>query len=95
MTLRITARFADSWHGFGDPATMRHKCAVLDDWCAKVGRDPKEIERCVTVNFPGRHGPDDYLAFGVTHFLVSADGPRYDLGPLRELVAWRDARRPG
>ena len=39
-TLRIVAQHADIWHGFGDAETIAHKHRVLDDWCARVGRDP-------------------------------------------------------
>ena len=45
VTLRIVAEHADVWHTFGDPETLAHKSQVLDDWCAKVGRDPGEIQR--------------------------------------------------
>ena len=34
----------------GRPRTSRHKNAVLDEWCAKVGRDPAEIERTVAIS---------------------------------------------
>ncbi len=90
VTLRITAQHADIWHGFGDPETMRHKNAVLDDWCAKVGREPAEIERSTTVRSFSPDVVDELLAFGVTHFIYSAEGPDFDVGPLAELVAWRD-----
>ena len=40
VTLRIAAQYADIWTGFGDPDTARHKCAVLDEHCRKLGRDP-------------------------------------------------------
>jgi probable F420-dependent oxidoreductase len=91
VTLRITAEYADVWHGMGDLETMRHKCAVLDDWCAKVGRDPKEIERSTFVH-DHLDELDDYADAGVTHLVVGAGGPDFDLEPLRKLVAWRDAR---
>jgi alkanesulfonate monooxygenase SsuD/methylene tetrahydromethanopterin reductase-like flavin-dependent oxidoreductase (luciferase family) len=42
-TLRLTARYADLWNGFGDPATVHHKLEVLREHCEAVGRDPKEI----------------------------------------------------
>ena len=42
-TLRLTARYADLWNGFGDPATIRHKLDVLAEHCAEIGRDPSEI----------------------------------------------------
>ena len=48
-TLRIVAQNADIWHGFGGADTVAHKHRVLDDWCARVGRDPLEIERSAGV----------------------------------------------
>ena len=42
-TLRITARWADMWHGFGAPEVIAHKIEVLRAHCADVGRDPSEI----------------------------------------------------
>ena len=44
-TLRLVAGHADIWHGFGEPDVVAHKHDVLDEWCAKAGRDPGEIER--------------------------------------------------
>jgi F420-dependent oxidoreductase-like protein len=42
-TLRLTARYADMWNGFGSPDQIRHKLRVLADHCHDVGRDPKDI----------------------------------------------------
>jgi probable F420-dependent oxidoreductase len=104
-TLRIVAEHASIWHGFGEPATVAHKHAVLDEWCVKVGRDPGEIERSAGVSpKPGRLPEDvaDYAAgaqalydVGTRLFTVGVGGPHYDLGPLRDLVAWRDSHRDG
>ena len=44
-TLRITAEHADEWNVWGDVAILRQKMEVLDQHCADVGRDPKEIQR--------------------------------------------------
>ena len=53
-TLRIVAEHADIWHGFGGPEEIAHKHRVLDEWCARRGRDPLEIERSAGVAFvPG------------------------------------------
>lgn len=93
MTLRIAAEHADIWHGFGDPEQLRHKNAVLDKWCARDGRDPAEIERSATIGRDELERVDEYVEAGVTHLLMSASGPAFDLGPLAELVAWRDERR--
>jgi F420-dependent oxidoreductase-like protein len=42
-TLRLVARYADMWNGFGDLATIRHKLEVLAGHCRDAGRDPAEI----------------------------------------------------
>jgi len=44
-TLRSVARFADASNVFGDPESIRHKMKILDEHCASVGRDPREITR--------------------------------------------------
>jgi hypothetical protein len=66
-----------------------------------VGRDPSEIERSAGVSAkPGRFPEDvpdyvaaaeDLYAVGTRLFTVGVGGPRYDLAPLRDLVAWRDS----
>ncbi|HET8568457.1 MAG TPA: LLM class flavin-dependent oxidoreductase [Candidatus Limnocylindria bacterium] len=43
VTLRITARYADMWHGFGTPEVIARKIGALKRHCADVGRDPGEI----------------------------------------------------
>ncbi len=89
-TLRLVARHADIWHSFADPATFVRKSRILDQHCADVGRDPAQIERSVAVGGrPEELGPR-LLELGVGLFTVDADGPDYDLGPLRAWTAWRD-----
>ena len=102
-TLRIVAEHANIWHGFGGPQTIGHKHEVLDNWCRSIGRDPSEIERSAGVSpKPGRLPEDvadyaaaaqDLYAVGTRLFTVGIGGPRYDLAPLRDLVAWRDSHR--
>lgn len=93
VTLRLVAQHADIWNGMGDPETLERLNGVLDDWCAKVGRDPEEIERSVLLADPSQVGrASDYLACGMTHLIVTANGPGAGLDPLRELVAWRDTQ---
>jgi alkanesulfonate monooxygenase SsuD/methylene tetrahydromethanopterin reductase-like flavin-dependent oxidoreductase (luciferase family) len=43
--LGIVARLADEWNCWSTPEVFAHKSAVLDEHCARVGRDPKEIHR--------------------------------------------------
>jgi probable F420-dependent oxidoreductase len=92
VTLRLVAQHADIWNGFGDPAEAGRLSAVLDDWCAKVGRDPADIERSVLLTEPDELARvDEYVANGITHLIVGVGGPGAELDPLRRLVAWRDA----
>jgi F420-dependent oxidoreductase-like protein len=43
--LRIVARHADAWNSFGTPEEIRSRGAILDEACAAIGRDPREIVR--------------------------------------------------
>jgi len=94
VTLRLVAQHADVWNGFGAPDEIARKSAILDDWCAKVGRDPAAIERSVLGDKVGEMA-DAYVAKGITHLIVGVGGPNYDLGALRELIQWRDGRARG
>jgi probable F420-dependent oxidoreductase len=90
-TLRLTAKHADIWHGFGDQETIAHKHAVLDDWCAEVGRDPGEIERSASIPADVvATRPSELYDVGTRLFTMATGGPKYDMGAVRELVAWRD-----
>jgi alkanesulfonate monooxygenase SsuD/methylene tetrahydromethanopterin reductase-like flavin-dependent oxidoreductase (luciferase family) len=95
VTLRIVAQHATIWNGQGEPDVLAHKNRVLDEWCAKVGRDPGEIERSAQLFRPQLDKVDEYLAAGITHFICDAGGPDYDLAPLRRLLQWRDGQAHG
>jgi alkanesulfonate monooxygenase SsuD/methylene tetrahydromethanopterin reductase-like flavin-dependent oxidoreductase (luciferase family) len=43
--LGIVAEYADIWNAWGRPDLIAHKSAVLDGFCAELGRDPKAIAR--------------------------------------------------
>jgi probable F420-dependent oxidoreductase len=91
-TLPLVARHATIWHSFADLDEFVEKSAVLDAECAKLGRDPKEIERSAAVprSGPGAEG-DALVEAGVGLFTVGVSGPDYDLSKLRQWVRWRDA----
>ena len=93
VTLRIVAEHAHIWNGLGDPEKVARKSRILDDWCKKIGRDPREIER--SANVPPKHikNAERYVENGITHLILGFGGPDYDLSPLRELIAWRDDHR--
>jgi len=92
-TLRIVAEQADIWHGFGDAETVAHKHRVLDQWCARAGRDPLEIERSAGVSPKAPQASAESLyAMGTRLFTCGVGGPGFDLAPLRDLLSWRDER---
>jgi probable F420-dependent oxidoreductase len=90
VTLCIVAQHATIWNGQGEPDVLGRKNRILDEWCAKVGRDPQEIERSAQIFGSQLDKLDEYLAEGITHFICDAKGPDYDLAPLQKLLAWRD-----
>lgn len=92
VTLRIVAQYATIWNGQAEPDVLAHKNRVLDEWCARIGRNPKEIERSAQIFGSQLDRLDDYLEAGITHFICDAKGPDYDLAPLHKLLAWRDSK---
>jgi probable F420-dependent oxidoreductase len=94
VSLRIAALHADEWHYVGPPERLRHKAAVLDEWCERVGRNPREIVRSTSVGhgLEGSAVADDFVAAGFTHLIGGCTGPDWDLTPVRKLLAWREQR---
>jgi probable F420-dependent oxidoreductase len=100
-TLRYTAQHANIWHGIGHLDDLIRKSTILDQWCAAEGRDRAEIERSTPAGEPTsgttpsrQAAPDELgpklLDAGFTLLNVRERGPDYDLGPLRDWLAWRD-----
>jgi probable F420-dependent oxidoreductase, MSMEG_2906 family len=88
VTLRLVATYADMWNGFGPPESWAKKNAVLDGWCAKVGRDPKAVEHTVNLG-PGEiDRVDAFLEAGAEHLIVGLGYP-FDLAAVQRLL---DAR---
>jgi probable F420-dependent oxidoreductase len=98
-TLRLVARHADIWHGFGDPDTVARKHQILDDWCAREGRDPGAIERSVSVEGSPEKAGRPLVDLGSRLFVLTLRGPAFDLGAVRDWLAFRDdvnaGRSPG
>ena len=88
VTLRLVAEHADAWNTFGPPDHFAAKNAILDDWCAKTGRNPAEIERTVAVNADDVDDVGRYVEAGAGHVIVMI-GPKFDLDPLARLIEQR------
>jgi alkanesulfonate monooxygenase SsuD/methylene tetrahydromethanopterin reductase-like flavin-dependent oxidoreductase (luciferase family) len=94
VTLRLVAEHAQMWHSFGDLEVYQRKAEILAEHCATVGRDPSEIARVWGTQKGLLEQADGLADAGVDELClgVGGNGTGYDLGQLRELVQWRDAR---
>ena len=92
-TLRLTAKYADMWHGFGDAETIARKMQILDQWCSEIGRNPREIERsCGTNKDHTEEILDAYVKAGATHIILGTGAP-WDFSTIERLIQWRDKRQ--
>jgi alkanesulfonate monooxygenase SsuD/methylene tetrahydromethanopterin reductase-like flavin-dependent oxidoreductase (luciferase family) len=92
VTLRLTAQYADIWNGFGTPQELAHKNRVLDDWCAKIGRDPKAVERStLLMEKPENSVLDAMVEAGISHFILGQGTP-FATQSLEKLLEWRKGR---
>lgn len=91
--LRIVAEHADLWHVFGLQEKIQQKIETLESHCKAIGRDPREIE--YTTCYIPKQLPDTdldaYAKLGMRHIYALSQGPDWDLGELKELLAWRKA----
>jgi probable F420-dependent oxidoreductase len=85
VTLRLVAQYADGWNSFGPPENFAAKNRVLDEWCRKLDRNPRTIERTVAINATEIDNWQAYLDAGAEHLIVMT-GPPFDLDPVRRLV---------
>jgi alkanesulfonate monooxygenase SsuD/methylene tetrahydromethanopterin reductase-like flavin-dependent oxidoreductase (luciferase family) len=90
VTLRLVAQYADQYNYFGPPESYGKKIQILDEWCAKVGRNPREIERTVAI-YPKEVTPEifeQYKQVGAEHVILTCGGP-FDFGDLEKLLSWK------
>ena len=85
VTLRLVSEYADMWNSFGPPESFAHKNQVLDEWCTKAGRSPREVERTVAIRAKELDDVEAYLDAGAEHIILMT-GPPFDLGPAAELL---------
>jgi F420-dependent oxidoreductase-like protein len=94
--LRIAARYADAWNSFGTTEEMRSRNAILDEACAEIGRDPREVLRSLYYWVARADDPwsstdafldvvGRYREVGVEEFIL--DHPRDDQLDVLERVA--------
>lgn len=88
VTLRLVAEHADMLNTFGPAENFRHKNNVLNEWCEKVGRDPKEIERTVAIYPKDLEDAEAFVEAGADHLIVMLGHP-FDLSPIEKALARR------
>jgi probable F420-dependent oxidoreductase len=84
-TLRLVAEHASHSNFFGPAENVQHKNKVLDEWCRKIGRDPKEIERTVGINPEDLENAAAFAEAGADHLIVMTSPP-YDLTEVEKFV---------
>jgi probable F420-dependent oxidoreductase len=92
VTLRLAARHASLWNGSGTPEEIARLNGILDERCAEIGRNPAEIERTMNLGAGAHELVDEYVAAGMTHFIIEPSGPDWDLSAAEWLVRWRNSR---
>ncbi|HEY7939119.1 MAG TPA: LLM class F420-dependent oxidoreductase [Acidimicrobiales bacterium] len=84
VTLRLVAEHADAWNTFGPADSYASKNAILDEWCAKVGRDPGEIERTIAISAGEVDAWESFVEAGATHLILMTGDP-FDLDAVARL----------
>ncbi len=86
VTLRLVARHAQMWNGFGSPEELKKKNAIIDEWCAVEGTDPAKIERTTLQNFDENADLDALADAGIQHVIFSFASP-FDVAAIKPVLA--------
>lgn len=105
VALRLVAQHAQLWNTFGTPDIYAHKNTVLNDWCARLGRNPAEIERTVLLDDPDWPDGDianykvdtntieAFVTAGAQHMIVACGYP-FRLDSVKQLIEISEAVAP-
>jgi probable F420-dependent oxidoreductase len=88
VTLRLVAEYAEMSNTGGTPDVIRHKNQVIDEWCARVGRNPAEIERTSNIAVGAVENIDEYVQAGAQRLQIQLDHP-FDLNPVEQALKQR------
>jgi probable F420-dependent oxidoreductase len=90
VVLRLVAEHAQMWNAVAQPDEYARKSAILDEWCARLGRNAAEIERTANVGNPSPKSIDEWLKAGLQHFVLRLAHP-FDTKALAALIKIRDS----
>jgi probable F420-dependent oxidoreductase len=88
VTLRLVAEYADMSNTPGAPDVLRHKNQVIDEWCAKVGRSPAQIERTTNIPTTAVERIPEFVEAGAQRLQIQLDHP-FDLKPVEQALKLR------
>jgi probable F420-dependent oxidoreductase len=92
LGMPLAARHTDIWHVYGPVDKIRQKMEAFKNICHEVGRNPEEIEIMGTCDphlIQDNNFDTFYHELGLRSLSVITQGPKFDLGLLREIIQWR------
>ena len=90
VMLRLVAEHAQMWNTISPLDEFPRKLAVLNEWCARIGRNPDEIERTANVAPPTARQVDEWLKAGLQHFVLRLAYP-FETKDVARLIKIRDS----
>ena len=88
VTLRLVAELADLSNTPGPPDVLRQKNRVIDEWCAKVGRNPAQIERTCNIPPTAVERIHEWVEAGGQRLQIQLDHP-FDMAPVETALKLR------
>ena len=90
VMLRLVAEHAHMWNSIAGVDEYRHKSGLIDEYCRRIGRDPREIERTANVGGLSPKVIQEWLDAGLQHFILRLAHP-FDMKALERVLRVRDA----
>jgi len=90
VMLRLVAEHAQMWNTLGSLDQFIRKSAVLDEWCARLGRDGREIERTANVGNLSAGEIEEWRKAGLQHFVLRIAHP-FNTRDLERVLKLRDS----
>jgi probable F420-dependent oxidoreductase len=86
VTLRLVARHAQLWNGFGSLEELKAKNDIIDTWCGVEGTDPKSISRTTLQMQPDETVDlEAYEAAGIDHIIFALGDP-FDMSVVETIL---------
>jgi probable F420-dependent oxidoreductase len=86
VTLRLVARHAQLWNGFGGAAELKAKNEIIDKWCAVEGTDPAAIERTTLQEPNANINLQEFADAGIDQIIFMLGNP-YDMSAIEQVMA--------